>query len=55
MYKRISEEKRKTAKAMLRAGKRVFEVARTLELSRATVYRLKHEEPTRTWRRWPRR
>jgi hypothetical protein len=44
MYKRIPEEKRKTAKAMLRAGKRVFEVAQALELSRATVYRLRHED-----------
>ncbi|MGD2080900.1 MAG: helix-turn-helix domain-containing protein [Nitrospirota bacterium] len=44
MYKRIPEEKRKTAKAMLAAGKKVFEVARALGLGRATVYRMKHED-----------
>lgn len=44
MYRRISEEKRKTAKAMLKSGKMVFEVARALDLSRATVYRMKHED-----------
>lgn len=44
MYRRISDEKRKTAKAMLKAGKLVYEVAKALELSRATVYRIKHEE-----------
>jgi transposase-like protein len=44
MYRRISEEKRKTAKAMLKAGKMVFEVAKALDLSRATVYRIRHED-----------
>ncbi len=43
MYRRISKEKRETAKAMLKAGKQVFEVAKALELSRATVYRMQHE------------
>jgi transposase-like protein len=44
MYRRIPEEKRKTAKAMLKAGKMVFEVAKALDLSRATVYRISHED-----------
>jgi transposase-like protein len=44
MYRRIPEEKRKTAKAMLKAGKLVYEVAEALDLSRATVYRMKHED-----------
>jgi transposase-like protein len=44
MYKKIPEEKRKTAKAMLKAGKAVHEVARAMDLSRATVYRLMHED-----------
>jgi transposase-like protein len=43
MYKKIPEETRKTAKAMLKAGKWVYEVAKALDLSRATVYRIKHE------------
>ena len=44
MYRKIPEETRQTAKAMLKAGKWVYEVAKALDLSRATVYRIKYEQ-----------
>ena len=44
MYRKIPEETRQTAKAMLKAGKWIYEVAKALDLSRATVYRIKYEQ-----------
>ena len=44
MYRKIPEETRQTAKAMLKAGKWIYEVAKALDLSRATVYRIENEQ-----------
>jgi hypothetical protein len=44
MYRKISDETRQTARAMLKAGKQMLEVSRALDLSRATVYRIKYEQ-----------
>jgi hypothetical protein len=43
MYKEIITEKRSAAQAMLMAGEPVWRVAKATGLSRATVYRIKHE------------
>lgn len=41
MHKLVSQDKKEVAQAMLRAGKEAHEVARTLEISRASVYRIR--------------
>ena len=47
MHKLVSQDKKDVAQAMLRAGKSAQEVACTLEISRASVYRIRQGSMTR--------